>query len=170
MAYNNYDDDMLNFAVETWHSFLSELDARLVFGIVDKIAATRKKEYPPVISQILEEYQKAINPSAFVSGEEAWGTVRKAILKFGYYRESEALASLSAASAKAVKSIGFQNLCKADDKQFDFMRKNFIEAYKQVEYDERHELINPEGHKRLSDIIKKMPLPKNADKFLDGSE
>ena len=164
LAYKHFDEDMLKLAVETWHTFLSELDVRLVFNITGKIIATDKKGFPPTIAQILEEYQKAINPLAFVRPEEAWESVRTAIRKFGSYRESEALASLSNSTCKAVKSIGWMNLCMADDKQFDFMRKNFIEAYQNVENEDRYELLHPQAQKRLMEVVENIKVP---NRFLE---
>jgi hypothetical protein len=166
-VYKDYDDAMSNLAVDTWHSFFEELDVRVVFGVVSKIIAINETRYPPTIAEILKEYQKAINPSAFISPEQAWVSVKNAIKKFGYYRESEALASLSANAEKAVKTIGWRNLCMADDKQFDFMRKNFVESYKQVETDERHSLVNPQGANRFMDIVKNMQLPDKYKHLID---
>lgn len=159
-AYKHFDEDMLKLAVESWHNFLSELDVRLVFNITAKLMSLDKKGFPPTIAQILEEYQKAINPSAFVRPEEAWETVRTAIRKYGSYRESEALASLSASTVRAVKTIGWMNLCMADDKQFDFMRKNFIEAYQNVEDEDRYALLHPQANERLMQIVENIKLPK----------
>jgi hypothetical protein len=165
LAYSHQDDEMLQLTLDTWHAFLQDLDVRLVFAVVGKIVTTKNTGYPPTIAGILEEYQRALNPSAFVSPETAWITVRQAITKFGYYRETEALASFSAATHKAVKTIGWQNLCRANDVQFDFMRKNFVEAYKQVEYDDRHALLNPNAHEQLMQIVKNIKLPEELKKL-----
>lgn len=166
-SYKDFGEDMMNIAINSWHNFLSELDVRLVFNIVGKLISTTERTYPPTIAEILKEYHKAINPVAFISPENAWESVRNAIKKFGYYRESEALASLSASAMSAVKTLGWRNLCLADDKQFDFMRKNFIEAYKNVEQDERQSLVHPQAAKRMQEIADNIKLPEIYQKLLE---
>lgn len=143
LVYKDWSETEVELAVEMWHGFLADLDVRLVFAVTTKVIANKKNGFPPVVAEILEEYQRSINPSSFITPEEAWITVGKAIRKFGYMRENEALASLSHSAERAVKSIGWMNLCKADDTQFGFMRKQFFDAYRNVELDERAELITP---------------------------
>jgi uncharacterized protein with HEPN domain len=152
-AWKDFDEFGLHIALESWHSFLSDLDVRMVFAVVNRFIANDKKGYPPTIAHILEDYHKMSNPTAFLSPEEEWETVKKAIKNYGSYREGEALASLSASTSRAVKSIGWKNLCLADDKEFGFMRNRFIKDYDRIEADERSKLVAPNIHEKMMKIM-----------------
>lgn len=162
MAYKNYDDEMLLLAAETWHGFLADLDVRLVFSIVQNHAAMNKNPYPPTIAEILEAYQKAVNPHAFIRPEEAWESVRKAINLYGSYRQVEAMDYLSTNVVKAVKTIGWQNLCKADNVSFSYMKRDFMLAYENVDKEDRQSFINPKAMQIQSEILKRMALPNRS--------
>jgi hypothetical protein len=152
-AWKDADEFALHIALESWHSFLSELDTRLVFAVTRRHIANDKKGYGVTIAQILEDYHKNLNPTAFLSPEEEWDSVRKAIKNFGYSREPDAMASLNATTVKTVKSIGWMNLCKASDKEFDSMRNRFVKTYERMEADERSHLVAPDIHERMDKIM-----------------
>lgn len=172
-AYKDSNESILRVIVDTWYFGLKDKDSRLVFSIAQRHIMTDKSGFPPVLAVINEEYHKAINPSAFISAEEAWTTVKKAIKNYGYYRENEALASLSDSAERAVRSIGWQNICMADDKRFDFMKRDFIGAYEDNEKEERLRLIAPktEEEKAIShELWKNLRLPEEYQKALKNSE
>lgn len=58
---------------------------------------------------------------------EAWGEVQKAISQYGYYRQEEALESLTPIVREAVKRLGFREICL--DENQDAVRAHFFKIY-----------------------------------------
>ena len=58
---------------------------------------------------------------------EAWGEVQKAISQYGYYRQEEALESLTPIVREAVKRLGFRGICL--DENQDAVRAHFFKIY-----------------------------------------
>lgn len=82
--------------------------------------------YPPQISEIREKCAEYTVPHLKDQGE-AWGEVQKAISQYGYYRQEEALESLTPIVREAVKRLGFREICL--DENQDAVRAHFFKIY-----------------------------------------
>lgn len=86
----------------------------------------RGTEDPPQISEIREKCAEYTVPHLKDQGE-AWGEVQKAISQYGYYRQEEALESLTPIVREAVKRLGFREICL--DENQDAVRAHFFKIY-----------------------------------------
>ena len=84
---------------------LGDLDYKLCETALMELFATHT--YPPQISEIREKCAEYTVPHLKDQGE-AWGEVQKAISQYGYYRQEEALESLTPIVREAVKRLGFR--------------------------------------------------------------
>ncbi len=108
-----------------WYEALKDI------SFTDMKAATIKlmteSEYPPTIAALRKCAVQIARPLTMKSTDEAWGEVRSAIRKYGWYREAEALDSLSPEVRKLVARFGFKQLCMSDNIMAD--RAHFIKLY-----------------------------------------
>jgi hypothetical protein len=81
----------------------------------------------------------------FISAEKAWEEVAKAVRKFGWANQDKAMASLSVNAKRAIQNIGgWQKLCSAEGKEWDFRRKDFLEIYDEFEKESQDQKLIPE--------------------------
>lgn len=103
---------------------LGDLDYKLCETALMELFATHT--YPPQISEIREKCAEYTVPHLKDQGE-AWGEVQKAISQYGYYRQEEALESLTPIVREAVKRLGFREICL--DENQDAVRAHFFKIY-----------------------------------------
>jgi hypothetical protein len=142
-AYKDIDNVQATIMINSWHRFFHDIPYQVMLLAVEKHCFTN--DWPPTVKQLREAALAILKPQAPVTPFEAWEKVRKAIPKFGYMREKEALESFDATTRRIVKTIGWLNLCKATDERQDFQRKEFIENYKEFGTTEHDKYILPAG-------------------------
>lgn len=86
---------------------------------------------------------------------EAWGMVQENVARWGYYNEPRALKSLPEAAAKAVKAIGWREICLCEVTQLNTIRAQFIKAFDSI-------------HNRDSVEDKRKPLTENVKSLLSS--
>jgi hypothetical protein len=138
--------------VSLWHELLGDLNFGLVKAAVKKLLL--ESPYPPTIADIRRQaVEIATPPEDRIDVAEAWGEVERAIRLYGYYREAEALASMSPRTAKVVKYMGWQEICLSEEP--GVIRGQFLKMYAQVSEREQKERLLPaslkEDIKRLSE-------------------
>lgn len=114
-------------AMELWYRQLQDIPCQLAEMALNKWVATNK--WPPSIAEIREQ------ASAIKNGEkplwsDGWEEVLRAISKYGMYRETEALQSMSEITRKAVKRLGFKSICLSENIMAD--RANFRMIFEQI--------------------------------------
>lgn len=114
-------------AMELWYRQLQDIPCQLAEMALNKWVATNK--WPPSIAEIREQ------ASAIKNGEkqlwsDGWEEVLRAISKYGRYRETEALQSMSELTRKAVKRLGFKSICISENIMAD--RANFRMIFEQL--------------------------------------
>lgn len=114
-------------AVNIWYKLLKDLDYAVANVAIQKYMLTNRKE--PTVADIREL------ASAVVVGEkplwsDGWEEVLRAISKYGSYRETEALQSMTETTRKAVKRMGFRNICMSENIAAD--RANFRMIFEQI--------------------------------------
>lgn len=114
-------------AFNVWFSLLQDIDYRVAQAAVQKYMLTNK--FPPTIADIREQ-ATTISVGEKPLWSDGWEEVIMAIRKFGSYREEEALESMTETTRRAVKRLGFNNICMSENIMAD--RANFRMIYEQI--------------------------------------
>ena len=114
-------------AFKVWYSLLQDLDYTIAQAAIQKYMLIN--EFPPTIADIRKN-AVSVQAGDKKTWSEGWEEVMKAIGNFGSYREEEALESMSEITRKAVKKLGFRNICLSDNITAD--RANFRTIYEQM--------------------------------------
>lgn len=116
---------------DVWMRLLGHIHANVVAAAIDTHAT--QCQFPPTPADVLRIIGKlkATVTGEATSPEEAFGLVLTAVRRFGYYQESNALASLPAKVAKAAKMLGWQEICLSEN--LEALRAHFYRTYKSVE-------------------------------------
>lgn len=147
--YKDIDEVTSKLTIGMWHSALSDISAQTVFAIAQKYML--QNVYPPTIAQIREMVIKTLTPDSLTSPEEAWESVVLAVKKYGYYQQSEAFATFSEPIRRAVKAIGWQNICQSEN--IGIERAHFIKMFNAFNQDNREEALFP---KQIYDKLQQM--------------
>ena len=114
-------------AFKVWYSLLQDLDYTIAQAAIQKYMLIN--EFPPTIADIRKN-AVLVRTGDKKTWSEGWEEVMKAIRNFGSYREEEALESMSEITRKAVKKLGFRNICLSENITAD--RANFRTIYEQM--------------------------------------
>ena len=121
-----YNKEFTKEELEVWYSMLKDYSVEEFSNAIQELVKT--EERLPSIATITKQIAK--NRTAYLpEAEEEWQEVKKAISKYGYYREQEALNSLKPYTAKIVRYIGFQRICMATQEEQIWNKKEFIGEY-----------------------------------------
>ena len=136
--------------VEIWHELLGDLKLNIALIAAKKLIL--ESPYPPTIADIRKRAVEIMTPPEDrIDAAEAWGEVMRALRVFGYYREAEALKSMSPRTAKVVRFMGWSEICLSEE--LGVVRGQFIKMYQQVAEREYKEQLLPVT---LRDDIKKI--------------
>ena len=114
-------------AFKVWYSLLQDRDYTIAQAAIQKYMLIN--EFPPTIADIRKN-AVSVQAGDKKTWSEGWEEVMKAIGNFGSYREEEALESMSEITRKAVKKLGFRNICLSENITAD--RANFRTIYEQM--------------------------------------
>lgn len=138
-----------------WHEMLSDVDDITAMNALKLLLATN--EYPPTIASILEAVRKIKHPALPDAGE-AWRRLSNAITQYGYYRESEGLASLDETTRKVAEYIGWRQICTAPLEHEMANRAHFIKMWETISNRIKEEQLLPlELREMISSIGKTVP-------------
>lgn len=121
-----YNKEFTKEELEVWYSMLKEHTSEEFSNAIQELVKT--EERLPSIATITKKIAES-KTAGFPEAEDEWLEVKKAIRKYGYCREQEALASLKPYTAKIVGYIGFQRLCMSTQEQQTWNKKEFIGEY-----------------------------------------
>lgn len=113
-------------AMAVWMELLEDIPDDVAMAVLKAWCAENK--WSPAISDIREGAVKIVHGTAPDWGS-AWGTVLKAISKYGRYQEDEAMASLDELTRECVENIGFKYICNAEETEIGFYKKDFEKLY-----------------------------------------
>lgn len=89
---------------------------------------------------------------------EAWELVRKAMIRWGYFRPKQGLESLPPLVRRAVEAFGWQELCDAENA--DVIRAQFCRAYEAMRDRQQREALMPPSLRGLIDkLANRFTLP-----------
>ena len=104
-----------------WYTMLSDLDYRVCLNAVKEHISTNR--FAPTIAELREKCTARMT-EPIPDAEEAWGLVMRAVRRFGYLQETEAMESLDPLTRGIVKRFGFGQLCRSENIVAD--RAHFI--------------------------------------------
>lgn len=109
---------------KVWYTMLADIDYQICNTAIKEIISSSK--FAPSIAEIREKCSGLTSIPVKDYGE-AWESVLKAIRKYGYMCECEALDSMDELTRKCVRRIGYQNICQSENISAD--RANFRMIY-----------------------------------------
>jgi virulence-associated protein VapD len=119
-----------------WQRILNGIDYNSCVEAL--IVHSRQSQFAPAPSQIYDLVVKIHEPHRFKSGEMAWEEVGKAVRKFGFNRQQEAFETLDEKTKRAVRAIGWWNICYSEKPEF--VKKDFISFWDNVKAVEEEQL------------------------------
>lgn len=111
-------------SMELWFNMLGDIPYKVAEAALQKWVATNK--FSPTIADI-RELSTTIQNGELPDWGDAWESVRQAVMRYGWYRSDEALASLDPLTRDCVNRIGFERLCHSESPEVE--RANFRMIY-----------------------------------------
>jgi len=141
--FKEFNSENVEVQINLWQRSLADCEYRDVVNAFEIWLNTEK--YPPTLAEFKPVVARFRNPSAFISPERAWETVSNAVRKYGSYNSERAFATFSEPIKRAVRNIGgWQKICQTElGREWDFLRKNFIDAYNDFGQDIREQELLP---------------------------
>ena len=125
-------------ALRVWYQMLKDLDYLPTQAAIQKYMATNK--FPPTIAEIrasVNQVQTGETPD-WGSG---WYEVNRAIRRYGYCREAEALNMLPPLARAAAERIGWKDICMSENPEA--IRAQFRQVYESMSKRETERLQIP---------------------------
>jgi hypothetical protein len=110
---------------EVWWDLLGDLPYPVAAQAVRLVLARQRGAWWPSIGEIRETAMALQHPD-WPSVDQAWGQVRAAVRRYGYYQPAEALATLAPPVREVVEAMGWTEICEADP---DVLRGQFARFY-----------------------------------------
>lgn len=134
-------------SMELWFAQLKDIPYEIAEISLNKWVSLNK--WSPSIADIREMSAQVTSGQSLEWGE-AWEKVLKAISHYGSYNEKKALESLDEVTRKAVKSLGFKEICMSENISVD--RANFRMIYENLQKREN------ENNKLSIELRKKLEM------------
>lgn len=151
-SYPKFEVDDLK--VQVWYEMLGDLDYDVANIAIKKIIMLNT--FPPAIAEVRKAAIEISSPRGLTAAE-AWGEVIRAIRDYGYYREKEAMASMSPITAQVVRYMGWREICLSEEPEI--LRAHFLKMYDQVAAREQEkQLLSPTMQTEIKKIAKKYDL------------
>lgn len=136
--------------VALWYDCLKDVDTEPAVLAIKKHIL--ESPFPPSIADIRKQVAAVTMPEGQkLDGATAWGEVIKAIKEYGYYREKEALASMSPLTQRVVKYMSWQEICLSDNP--GVVRGQFLKMYETIAEREKQGRLLPESFKQEMKMI-----------------
>ena len=133
--------------VDIYYEYLKDLEPNTFELTIHNIVNT--KRYFPTIAEIKEEYYKLTKENT--TAEIEWGSVRKAIQKYGQYKQEELLESLKPLTRYVVERIGVQRLCEMETSKVAMEHRMFVDMYNDLKDKNKYEEITNNNFKLLKE-------------------
>jgi len=151
-AYPKFEVD--DVKVQVWYEMLGDLEYSVVNIAIKKLIM--QNTFPPAIAEVRKAAIEISSPMGFTAAE-AWGEVIRAIRDYGYYREKEAMASMSPITAQVVRYLGWREICLSEEPEI--LRAHFLKMYDQVAAREQEkQLLSPTMQTEIKKLAKKYDI------------
>lgn len=137
-----------------WEMMLGDMDVQVAKNAVKYHLS--KSVFPPTVADIREAAAK-VTQGRILDAIEAWDFISRAIRKYGYYRQEEAMASLSPDVADMVRRFTWAELCHSEN--IDTLRAQFRMAWETQSKRKKEQNILPTELVELmesSNLIKRL--------------
>ena len=143
MFFKEFNPENIEVQINLWQRSLADCEYRDVVNAFELWLNTEK--YPPTLAEFKPVVARFRNPGALISSERAWEVVSNAVRKYGSYNSEGAFATFSEPIKRAVRNVGgWQKICQTElGREWDFLRKNFVEAYNDFGQDIREQELLP---------------------------
>ena len=149
-----YNKEFTEEQATVWYEFFKDTDYEVFRQGVKRIIP--KKQFIPSIAELKQEIALISNPVLQLNADEEWESVLKAIRKYGYYKQDEAMASLKPYTRNIVRQIGFSRLCQSEAIQWE--RKEFIELFNNNQDRDQTSLMLNEPQLTLGELTRMAKL------------
>lgn len=149
---------------QVYWDILNDLPFDVAMTAGRKVIATLENPFLPMPA-VFRGMALQVTGQTVPSAPDAYAEVLRAIRNFGSYRETEALASLAPMTQKAVKAIGWKDLCLSEEP--DVIRGQFRMAYEALEKRETSDAKTPQSLKQIIGQMQErnaLPEPKQIKK------
>ena len=141
-------------SVKIWYQLLSDIDYEAANVAIQKHILVNR--FPPTIADIREQAVSVITGDKPI-WSDGWEEVLRAIRKYGMYRETEALESMSEITRQAVKRLSFKEICMSENLMAD--RANFRQVFEQLaEREQSNKQIPVKVMNLIGEIQKKQKM------------
>lgn len=141
-AYPRFQVDGAGLTLKVWYEMLGDLDYKLIQTATQKLIL--ESPFPPTIADVRKQVVEITqDPADQIDGATAWGEVMDAIRYYGYYRQAEALASMSPRTSRVVKMMGWQEICTCEEP--GVIRGQFLKMYNTYATREKQNALLPTG-------------------------
>ncbi|MGE5328091.1 MAG: replicative helicase loader/inhibitor [Deltaproteobacteria bacterium] len=160
--------DKLRFTVEIWHKSFNDIDFNIAEIAVQKLIL--ESPYPPTIADLRKQISDITTPkNQALDPADGWGEVTAAIRNFGYYREEEAIKSLSPLTAKVVRYLNWREICLCEEP--GIIRGQFMKMFEQIAKRDKQERLLPNDLKGLiQGLSGKLNLPEGVAQLEAGEQ
>ena len=123
-------------AMKLWYKQLQDIPFPLLEAALDRWVTTNaeKGKYSPSIAEI-RELSASIASGEIEGWGEAWEKVLDAVKKHGLYGQKQAMDSLDEITKKAVRGVGFRDICTSENISIE--RANFRTIYQELAQKEK---------------------------------
>lgn len=152
-------------AVAVWYSMLSDIPYNVAILSAKKYISTEK--FPPTIADI-RKIASEITDTETALWADAWREVISAIRRYGSYEPHKALKSMRDLTKQVVESIGYLDICNANNDEISVIRGQFRMAYEALVRQKQEEKALPQSIKKELYKIMQAELEKPRDRNLLG--
>ena len=146
-------------AMNLWYRCLADIEYNTICAVLEKWVMLNK--WSPSIAELREQCL-AINTQDRKDWSEGWADALKAVQKFGWCREREALASLDSITAEAIRRIGWMNICSSENLSVE--RASFRTIFETMEKRQHEDMLLSPAVKNVLSGIKLKSLTDGSDK------
>lgn len=137
-----------NQAMQLWYAQLQDIPYKVAEAALNKWVATNK--WSPTIAD-LRELATDVTVGEAPDWGDAWHTVMRAVSKYGYNRQAEAMEFLDDVTREAVRRVGWYDICMSENVGVE--RANFRDIYNTLqERKQKERLIPPQVAVLIAEI------------------
>lgn len=123
-------------SIKVWYNLLKDIPYELLNNTIIRWISTER--FPPTIADLRKMSYHTANDET-PDWAEAWKKIKSAISCYGFYRESDALASMDDLTRQTTERIGWKELCMADIDNESTNRAQFRDIYNALVARREHE-------------------------------
>ena len=153
--FENLGDEELELKIQLWFISLQEISLKDSIVILQKHICSENGMYCPTLHHFLK-YNNILKNGNLKTSGEAWEEALNNIKAYGYYAQKEGLDALDEITRKAVKAIGYREMCLSEN--IDLLRAHFNKYYETFVNRENEYNTMPETLKIIQDLADKKDM------------